>query len=305
MRVEAVLLGELGIAVRWPRTGGRALDVEEWMTVAQVMTAAGARLGAQWPGAFIAFDEQSRDRDVPELLTVLPTVDARGVATFRQFLNEVRYGEVVAAAQSGVLPVNPRRLWVPTQPGMGNGVVGDWPTLVEALKILWEVLSAATTVYGTWELGRVIRGRARAAPDAIDRHCRAWASRNGDLYDVFTWLTDRGWDLHVVASALDCDPSDAAAVLHALGFAPEHEGRWRAESDVAAAVLRQVAWVAVHGELHLATREQLERWMSELLAETMRTGAPAPVDWQQLQWLEPPPEPKWLKRTYHHWLRRR
>jgi hypothetical protein len=49
MRVEVALLEALGVAVRWPRTGGRALDVEERMTVAQVMTAAGVRasLGPQ------------------------------------------------------------------------------------------------------------------------------------------------------------------------------------------------------------------------------------------------------------------
>lgn len=189
-------------------------------------------------------DEQGfAARHVPRfLLSELTLVDQHGRAIFGvSDLRAVRYTDLLRAAEAGVLVGDPLRPYLIVEAPYGDWVGPDWPTLVDGLKVSWQVLEHVATAGGAIAaiqlLKDEIQKRLRCGEDAVEANAE-WAQRRTMPYQFIALLRSRRWRPSELAPLLGCVEPEAEAVLLLLGFSlDETTDEWTYQGDAAAAVM--------------------------------------------------------------------
>ncbi len=272
------------------------LEVEESEALATVLERAAEEMRLVPPsdwhvqrfsGAYnsVAFyrpdDEQGfSPRYVPTfLLSQLTLIDQHGQALFGvSDLRAVRYSDLLRASEAGVLAGDPLRPYLIVEAPYGDWIGPDWPTLLDGLKVSWDVLEHVATAGGAAAainlLKDQIQKRLRRGEDTIEKNPE-WAQRRTMPYQFIALLRSRTWRLADLAPILGCTESDAEALLLVLGFARKDTGEWAYQADPAAAVMTEL-----FREIMLAAHRHADDDADFVrrLVHFFEQGDPAPLD---------------------------
>ena len=249
------------------------LEVDEKSSLGAVVERAFEAFGIRLPDwastyaaayPFVGFQTES---GTPGVTSSLDVVDDRGQIIWNVYdFDSIPYWQVVRSAEAGAIAGDASRLLIVLQPPSGNGILVDWPTLLQAWEIAWDVLERLATVAevaGGAELLRRAAGKLRKAREAVDRNRSPWAQRGAKPHDLERILLQSDWTAESAARLLGCSESDAAAVLEVFGFS-EQDGKWSRNESVDAAaldVVRKEVDYAYHmrdQEFEVLLRERLE-----------------------------------------------
>jgi hypothetical protein len=166
-------------------------------------------------------DEPSRKH------TVLVIRDADGRALWRGPPFDATVGELIDAAEHGLLEGDPLRPYLVLVVPQGDvGVVLQWAALQRELEMAWHLTGALATLAGAVSGIEWIKRRLRRADaaKAVEKHAPDWKSRGAapdDLRELFA-ATPRSTEK--IAALLGCSEDEADAILWAFGFAPRGPG---------------------------------------------------------------------------------
>jgi hypothetical protein len=163
-------------------------------------------------------------------LTRVVTVDDRGLARWDVHPLEAPIGDLLRAAEAGLLDGNPLRPYlILAVPGGDLGVIGTtWSAFEEAFGLVWEVASAAVTAYSAAQAIEAIRARLGGAKEVIGVRSAEWSERGARPADLLAILGARQRSPREVAALLGCAEPEAEALLWGLGFEAADDGLWRA-----------------------------------------------------------------------------
>jgi hypothetical protein len=173
-------------------------------------------------------------------------VDDDGAAFWGQWdYRLITYDDVVRAIEAGAMEGDPARLVLILRQAAGNGVVVDWPSLLQVLDVAWDVIQAMAAAGGAGvtvgAIYRAVRDRLRRGREAAAEQAPRWARRGAAFPHTLTsFLGSRAWSEEDLARLLDCRVDEATAVLELFGFARDDDGLWRQEGDEPARLLRLI-----------------------------------------------------------------
>lgn len=206
----------------------------------------------------------------------MAVADDRGRAVWTAYdLRLIPFSQLVASAEAGVFPGDPRRLYVILKEPIGNGLGIDWPTVIHAWEVIDQIVrrvgeygGAAATIAAALAF---VRNRIRRGREAVVRNMPAWSQRGGRPYDLFRLLTRRSWSAAEVGELLGCSEEDAEALLGLFGFAYNEGDRlWNRASDDAARIL-SAAFEEASATDFLFSNEEREQF-AQRIEEMLRTG---------------------------------
>lgn len=272
---------------RWDERRKVTLDVEDTETLASLIDRAARELGIPpdeyFRSQYTMVDLALREGDDRPRIRALVVLNKQGEAMWNAWdLRLISYGEFVRAVEAGALPGDPRQLYLIWHQKGGNGVIPDWPDLLEGLDIAWEVVKALGVVGGAYYTVKVmavdpLRKRLERGRDAIARNAPAWALRGAAPYSMDVLLGDRAWSSETLAALLGCSVADAEATLETFGFTcDEATGEWRPGGDDAAKLLRVIhdeVGYGLHSDAPDALRTEYRRRIEILL----QTGSVPPT----------------------------
>ncbi|MEX1357428.1 MAG: hypothetical protein WD981_02280 [Gaiellaceae bacterium] len=225
----------------------------------------------------IGFHDDEADR--PRVWD-MSVVDEYGRAVWTAYdLRLVPFSQVLASAEAGVFPGDPRCLYIILREPIGNGLGIDWPTVVHAWEVIDQIVrrvgeygGAVATIAAALAL---VRSRIRRGRDAIIRNMPQWSQRGARPYDVARLLTQRTWSVAELAGLLGCSEEDAEAVLDLFGFArSDRDGLWHQSEDDAARILAAAFEEAAATHFDFTAQEREE--FAQRIEELVRTGEPPP-----------------------------
>jgi hypothetical protein len=112
------------------------LEVDESETLGEVMTRAtqawNVEVPEDWAGpvAFIGFYVPEDEQSFHGWQSSITLVDDRGRAIWNNYWKDVRYGDLLRAADAGVLEGDPLRPYLILHAEIGNGLIADWGTVL-------------------------------------------------------------------------------------------------------------------------------------------------------------------------------
>lgn len=186
---------------------------------------------------FAAFVRPGDEEDGPAMLrhkylhlTRVVTVDDQGLARWDVRSLEARIGDLIRAAETGLLDGDPLRPYlILAVPGGDLGVLGTtWSAFEEAFGVVWEVVSATGTAYSAAQAIRAIRARLGGAKEVIDVRSEEWSERGAHPADLSAILGAKPRSPEEVAALLGCAEPEAEALLWGLGLEAGDDGLWRA-----------------------------------------------------------------------------
>jgi hypothetical protein len=268
------------------------LEVTEEESLASVLERAAAAMGlsppedhrgSQFSAAHrnVAFykpedDDGFADRPIPRyLMSQLTLVDDQRRAMFGVHDHRVvRYSDLLRAQEAGTLDGDPQRPYLIVEPGYGDVPPPDWPTVVEGLKVLWDVIERLAAIGGAWFFGKKVieeaQKRLGRGVEAAEAHPE-WAQRDTRPYQFAVLFFTRPWQAGELAGLLGCSTPEAEGILWALGFALDEErALWQYSGDDAAELIN-----AVHREIQIASHRGGSDWISVLrrrLIHLLETG---------------------------------
>ncbi|MGA8744851.1 MAG: hypothetical protein WB507_03190 [Solirubrobacterales bacterium] len=155
--------------------------------------------------------------------TVLVVRDSEGRAVWRRPPFTATMGELVDAAEVGLLegdPLCPYLILVIPQ-GM-IGLTGDWAQLRQELETIWILSGIVGQIAGALSFLGFVRRFAERHSDrgakAVKRNSAAWAERGASPADLDRLLTSKPRTTPEVAALLGCPESEAEAILWAFGL---------------------------------------------------------------------------------------
>jgi hypothetical protein len=293
-----VPLGSVGyspedLEVPWSEREKVTLEVEGNETLGQILARAAGAFGltsardleeSLWPGAtladafaWVALYRPEHEHGAPiRPLTSLTLADSEGQAVWNNYFKDVTFEQLLWAAEAGALEGDPRRLYLLTWAGFGNGVIADLTTLTNLWDLAWYVLEKIGVGYAGYEALRRIRDRIRRGRDVTGKHKANWQARGGDPGTLSEFFRHRPSTTAEVAGLLGCTEEEAEAVLWAFGFASDETGVWRLQADEEAKVLRAIWELIVYGYRDV----ELERRIQELAEEFAESGRAPEIDWK-------------------------
>jgi hypothetical protein len=163
-------------------------------------------------------------------LTRVATVDADGLAHWDVRPLDSRIGDLLRAAEAGILDGDPLRPYlILAVPGGDLGAIGaTWSAFEEAFTVVWEVVSAAGTAYSAAQAIKAIRARLGGAKEVIALRSGEWSERGARPADLAAILGARPRSPEEVAALLGCAEAEAEALLWGLGFEAGDDGLWSA-----------------------------------------------------------------------------
>lgn len=250
---------------------------------------------APWEGpvseaiAFVAFyTAEDEDRFTGPYTSELTLLDGEGRARWGVYFRDVTYGEIVRAADAGILRGDPRRPFLVIAPGHGNGMLPTWAAFLVGLDVLWKVMQAVATTEGVLAFSkRVVEGarlRLRPGREALEAHYLEWSDRGGRPDTLLDTLGQRPWASADLAEVLGCSAREAEAILWALGYTPAESGLWRRDGDEEARLLR----LAVDGlqPTYGENPMQFERLLRHRAQSLLEVGQPPPEPTYEEGWPE-------------------
>ena len=205
------------------------LEVSETETLTEVLRRAAERFAVPFSVTSVAFYRGDPQETEIRSTWFVVVPNAEGRATWRNF-KEVLYGDLMRAAEAGVVDGDPLRPYLIIAPQVGNGVLIDWQTYVETFKVfreICEVLGVPGALYATRDVARRLMHRSREAEQVLEQHSGRWHSAGADPHTFNEWLNDKAWHSADLGDLLGCTQSEAEAVLWSFGFAPAPSGVWR------------------------------------------------------------------------------
>jgi hypothetical protein len=271
----------------WDERRKVTLDVEDAETLASAIDRAARDLGIPpdeyFRSRYTMVDLALREADDRPRIRALVVLNNQGEAMWNAWdLRLISYGEFARAVEAGALPGDPRQLYLIWHQKGGNGVIPDWPDLIEGLDIAWDVVKALGVVGGAYYTVKVmavdpLRKRLERGRDAIARNAPSWALRGAAPYSVDALLSDRGWSSESLAALLGCSVEDAEATLETFGFTfDEATGEWRPGGDDAAQLLRVIHHEVSYG-LHSDAPDSLRTQYRRRIEILLQTGSVPPA----------------------------
>jgi hypothetical protein len=272
---------------RWAERQKIELDIAREDRVSTILERAAEEFGIPLPDyaggrfirafPFVAFYSDARPNQMTPARMTLTLVDERGRAVWEVSPEDAPFEQIVRAAEAGALEGDPSRIYLNLTPPAGDGIFVDWPTLVQAWDVCWEILDRIDTAVGAAAAAefvrRKLRNRIGRGRPAVDRYAPSWAQRNGSPRGLAELLARRSWSSEEVARLLGISGGEADAVLGIFGFAQDGEdGRWYRAGDQAAALLDD----ALEEIWHYPISEGGERVFRLRVDEIFRTGSTAP-----------------------------
>jgi hypothetical protein len=205
------------------------LDVSDTETLTEVLRRAAERFRVPYSVTSVAFYRGDPQETEIRSTWFVVVPDSEGRATWQSF-KKVPYGDLMRAAEAGVVDGDPLRPYLVLAPQTGNGVLIDWQTYVERFKVfreVCEVLGVPGALYATWDVASRLMRRSREAEQALEQHTGRWRSAGADPYTFNEWLNDKTWHSADLGILLGCTQAEAEAVLWSFGFAPAPSGVWR------------------------------------------------------------------------------
>jgi hypothetical protein len=264
---------------------------EETDTVGEVLRRAADEAGVVFPdwsdsGVLpgVPFVDFYREGHYPTLRRELALIDSDGRLCFVWKWQEVTYRELLDAADAGLIQGDPRRPYLLFQPGIGNGLLVDWQTLVTAWIAFWYVLDKIDIALGVGERAKkaldTLRGRTREAPQVLEGLYAEWQERGARPDNLDELLGERPWHLDDLADLLGCTVDQAEAFLLGAGYAASHQtGLYSRAADAEAELL--------HGNLEFviqtamtARRDAIDDVLRRRLERFLEAGNAPPLDWQ-------------------------
>ena len=187
-------------------------------------------------------------RERREYVNVAVVPDAYGRALWRRPIFDATLGELLDAHEAGLLDGDPREPYLVLSVPQGEfGLLAslvDWPSILVALKILYDVLQVAGTVEGGLGLRDRLRAfRRRRTPEMleiVERRASDWASRGAAPGDLLELLASHAWRPDALAALLGTSESEAEAILWGFGFAYDDTAAvWRHKADPLAEVIAE------------------------------------------------------------------
>jgi hypothetical protein len=217
-------------------------------------------------------------------------VDGEGRARWTYPVNDVTFAEVVRAAEAGAVQGDPTRIHVAMTPQIGDGVLPMWPEIIEAYRLLkevLEVLGAPGALYASYQLIKAMRDKSGKAVESLERRSSGWEERGGNPHLFEEWLDDHAWDPKDLALLLDCSDDEAEAVLWAMGFGAAQDGRWKRGANPEAKLMDGNRTLVIRMGLEHATDQEIKKVLRDRIEATAESGtAPPPPDWRKLPWMQ-------------------
>jgi len=138
----------------------------------------------------------------------------------------LRY-ELALLDAEGRVRWEPRWRGLLLQPGIGNGLLADWQTLVtvwEAFRYMLDTLAPAYGAYEAKKLWDKLRDRSKGAPEVVSSHYRDWQENGARPDNVDELLGQRPWQREEFAQRFGCTPKEAEAFLLGAGYAQGRVG---------------------------------------------------------------------------------
>lgn len=257
MRIEVALVGDpqtgLIPEVEWNRPWSDRqrveLEVEERESLASILNRASGQLHVPIPEyaksfsaayPFVGFGQEGSDVRVSSSLDV---VDDSGRVVWNVYdFDSIPFSQVRQSVEAGTIVGDATRIFAVLQPPSGNGILVDWPTLVEGWRTAWEVLERLATVAEVaagGEIARRVVRKLRRARESVERNRSAWTQRGGRPPDLANTLLACDWTVDRLARVLGCSDDDALVLLEAFGFR-EAEGLWSRGDDPESELLHAV-----------------------------------------------------------------
>ncbi len=195
---------------------------------------------------------------------------------------EITYAELVEAREAALLPGDPRRPFLLLNPGMGNGLLADWQTLITVWEASWHVLERVATIGGAAAGAKMVLDRLRArtekAPEVVRDHYEEWQRRGARPDNVNALLGLRPWHPDDFARRFGCTPEEAEAFLLGAGYAQAPSGLYRRGEDPEAILLQGNLDFMIHTAM-TTNRVAVEQVLQERVARFLESGQPA--DWHE------------------------
>jgi hypothetical protein len=187
-------------------------------------------------------------------------------------LRLIPYEQLRRSVDAGAIEGDPERLYLILKEPVGDGIGVDWPTLVEAVKLMWAIADHVATAGGAaWALkaiGGALRERLRRGEHAVAENAHRWAQRGAWPGTFARFLRRETWSSTTLADLLGCSVEDAEALLGLFGFAySDEDGLWHKEGDAAGRVLAALyrETELTRFELSTGEREEFEARVEHLL----------------------------------------
>jgi hypothetical protein len=265
-----------------------ALEVAEHESLASILDRAAASFNVADPGysaaPHVLFDVALHRADLPLGFgtTDIALIDEHGVAFWNAWdYRLIPYQDVLDSVEAGAMEGDPRHLALILREHAGNGVILDWPDLLQAWDVAWEVAKAVGVVGGVAATAKLVidsvQSRIERGRQSVWKQAPRWSRRGASHPPVISsFLADRTWDPEALSQFLACSLEDAEAALEVFGYAQAETGLWEREGDEPARLLRLIYSDAVtwHGD------RPAEEWLPEFRqrVEVILTTGQAPPE---------------------------
>lgn len=209
------------------------LEVEDDESLASLLGRALEAFGAPLPdyarsyAAAYPFVGFHQDEARPRVSSSVDVVDDRGRVVWNVYdFDAIPFSQLQRSAEAGTIAGDPRRVYAVLQPPSGNGVLIDWPTLLEGWRVATDVMEYLATIAGVAggvEMARRVVRKLRRAGDSVDRNRSAWTQRGGRPPDLTRTVLGGEWTPESLARVLGCSDEDALALLEVFGFSSSGE----------------------------------------------------------------------------------
>lgn len=218
------------------------------------------------------FPVRGRDARLWSEVAVVP--DDRGRATWRRPALDATLGELLNAADQGLVDGDPLQPYlIPSIPQGDLGVLTEWISFTHVMT----VAGVIATVDGVLGMGDRLRElRRRRTPDLqtiVERHQTDWAARGAAPTDLIRLLASAERTTAEISALLGCSEEDATAILWGFGFTLDSATkRWCRAGDSAGRLIAddiEIGFsdrVTVVGDLN-AYRRLLEARQEAFLAD--------------------------------------
>jgi hypothetical protein len=279
------------------------LRVDESESIGRIIDRAGSHFGVSSPEpgsgvqeydtlsdllGYTAFYRRGEDSGLPSYVSSLTLVGPDGEARFNVPWTEVRYGDLVRASQSGLVDgdVTNLYLFLPTAFGDFGGF--DWPEVIAALGVVWQVIDHAATAFDFasgihWSKGLLdrLRRRSEHRVEALVTYAPSWRERGAAPADLDRLLSLRAWKADEVSALLGCPLDQAEAILWALGASYNHaDGRWYMERTPEDKMLHGDFLIAIWGHRGGEDRKELGESVTERVKKYLETGQAPKLPWE-------------------------
>jgi hypothetical protein len=236
-----------------------------------------------WSDSFVPYwvafyEPADEERFTSRLYEAIPLLDEQGRVKFGAHeFDEITFGELLDAAESGTLDGDPLRPYLILVVPQGGALSATWAALVNLWGLSWYVLEHIAAAGEAAYVVKRLRDRIKGGRDVVvARGEQWWMEQGADPDDVYDFLARVPRTTEQVAGLLGCSNEEAASALWAFGLAPDPEsGLWYPGGDEEAKLLRGNTELIIQG----ANLYELADEFRERTEELLETGEAPDVEW--------------------------